>query len=377
MRSTEFITEAPARTDDFGQPINQPPTDAEYAARQAQGNKTGAAIKDFFSGTPKELKDAPPGTPIDPYVRARLGYKPFTGATQPGVLVDRDGNPVRDGSGQPIQTPNSPVAKPADVPLPQSQRNLVDPRSLDQAVPAPVQNAQPEITIPQNQRTLTDPRTLDQPAPVAPAPVAPAPIAPAPIAPAPVAPVKNVTPTKTATGIRPAILGYASAMGLYKNGRPDINAIKAFQRKNGLNDDGIIGADTSGAILSAAPAGMTGSSRGGQGGAAAYKVDSQLPIKPVQNLTPAPAPAPAAGPPPGSGTIMPGVKDSEGRQVYKRPDSSEMSWNPTTQRFFPYSGQSPIDRVRTSVGIPARGTSPGIKESQEIQRMKFLAGLNK
>jgi peptidoglycan hydrolase-like protein with peptidoglycan-binding domain len=160
-------------------------------------------------------------------------------------------------------------------------------------------------------------------------------------------------------------------MGLYKNGRPDINAIKAFQQKNGLKADGIIGADTSGAILSAAPAGMTGSSRGGQGGAAAYKVDSQLPVKPVQN------PTPAAGPPPGSGTIMPGVKDSEGRQVYKRPDSSEMSWDSTTQRFFPYSGQSMIDRVRTSVGIPAGGTSPGIKESQEIQRMKFLAGLNK
>ena len=36
-----------------------------------------------------------------------------------------------------------------------------------------------------------------------------------------------------------------------------------------------------------------------------------------------------------------------------------------------------INGVRTSVGIPAGGTSPGIKESQEIQRMKFLAGLNK
>jgi hypothetical protein len=61
MRSNEFIKEAGRNgsMDDFGQPINPIPTDAEYAARQAQGAKTGAAIKDFFSGTPKELKPAP------------------------------------------------------------------------------------------------------------------------------------------------------------------------------------------------------------------------------------------------------------------------------------------------------------------------------
>jgi len=137
MRSKEFVKEAGRNgsMDDFGQPINQPPTDAEYAARQAQGAKTGAAIKNFFSGTPKELKDAPPGTPIDPYVRARLGYKPYAGETEPGYLLGADGNPVKDGSGQPIRTPNSPIAKAAAMPAYQA-RDLRDPNSLNRQEPA-------------------------------------------------------------------------------------------------------------------------------------------------------------------------------------------------------------------------------------------------
>ena len=70
---------------------------------------------------------------------------------------------------------------------------------------------------------------------------------------------------KTAPGVRPAIVGYASSMGLYKDGKPDPAAIKAFQQKNGLTPDGIIGPDTSGAILSAAKPNAAGSGRGQQG----------------------------------------------------------------------------------------------------------------
>jgi hypothetical protein len=68
--------------------------------------------------------------------------------------------------------------------------------------------------------------------------------------------------------------------------------------------------------------------RGNQGGATPYQ--KTLP----------PMPAETGGPPPGSGTIMPGVKDSKGRQVYKRPDSSVMAWDPTTQLFSFYNAPS-------------------------------------
>jgi hypothetical protein len=93
--------------------------------------------------------------------------------------------------------------------------------------------------------------------------------------------VQTTTPPAKAPArstISPAILGYASSMGLYKNGQPDTAAIKAFQQKNGLKDDGIIGPNTSGAILSAAKPGDAGSGRGSQGGATATQT--------AQNATP-------------------------------------------------------------------------------------------
>jgi hypothetical protein len=97
--------------------------------------------------------------------------------------------------------------------------------------------------------------------------------------------VQTTTPPAKApvrSTISPAILGYASSMGLYKNGQPDTAAIKAFQQKNGLKDDGIIGPNTSGAILSAAKPGDAGSGRGGAGGPTATQV--------AQAATPAAAP---------------------------------------------------------------------------------------
>ena len=95
--------------------------------------------------------------------------------------------------------------------------------------------------------------------------------------------VQTTTPpakTPARSTISPAILGYASSMGLYKNGQPDIEAIKAFQRKNGLKVDGAIGPNTSGAILSAAKPNDAGSGRGVTGGPTATQV--------AQAATPAP-----------------------------------------------------------------------------------------
>jgi hypothetical protein len=125
----------------------------------------------------------------------------------------------------------------------------------------------------------------------------------------------------------PTVWSYAINMGLIQNGKPVESAIRAFQKKNGLEVDGIIGNDTSNAIISAATPGMPNIGRGNQGGAAVGN-----------NATP--AAAGTGGPPAGSGTIMPGVKDSKGRQVYKRPDSSVMAWDPTTQLFSFYDAPS-------------------------------------
>ena len=97
--------------------------------------------------------------------------------------------------------------------------------------------------------------------------------------------VQTTTPpakTPARSTISPAILGYASSMGLYKNGQPDTEAIKAFQRKNGLKVDGAIGPNTSGAILSAAKPNDAGSGRGVTGGPTATQV--------AQAATPAAAP---------------------------------------------------------------------------------------
>lgn len=97
----------------------------------------------------------------------------------------------------------------------------------------------------------------------------------------------------------PAITAYASRMGLLKNNKPDVAAIKKFQQDNGLKADGIIGPNTAGAILSAQKPGASG--RGGPTAAQAAQA------------------APAATKP---------------------------------------ADLSMIDKFRTSVGIPAGGTSP-------------------
>jgi hypothetical protein len=491
MRSKEFIREAPR---------GQPMTDAEYAAQQAQGAKTGAAIKNFFSGTPKELKPAPANFPtIDPIARSNAGYLPATPqeiaafqAANPyyGKVIGRDEKPI--GSGTPgvtwdaggeqdvLQAAKAAAAgkgNPSQSAAAPAYAGFSPNQSFGPGAVADDSEARAAAAAELNRKAITTTERPAPPAPVKPAP--PAPVKPAPpaevkpaeVKPAPApaprvygptgeiilpnaagvndldvyktseldryggettrkkndsAPAQNTTPPPAKFNMSPTVWSYAINMGLIQNGKPVESAIRAFQKKNGLEVDGVIGNDTSNAIISAATPGMPNIGRGNQGGAApnqktlppmptvrtgeppagsgtimpgvkdskgrqvykrpdssvmAWDPTTQLfsfysgATKPAaSNATPA---AGTGGPPAGSGTIMPGVKDSKGRQVYKRPDSSVMAWDSTTQRFFPYSGQSMIDRVRTSVGIPAGGTSPGIKESQEIQRMKFLAGLNK
>ena len=86
----------------------------------------------------------------------------------------------------------------------------------------------------------------------------------------------------------PAITAYASRMGLLKNNKPDVAAIKKFQKDNGLKDDGVIGPNTAGAILSAQKPGA-----GGRGGPTAAQVAPGSAAKPAPTgKPPAPAPAP-------------------------------------------------------------------------------------
>ena len=404
MRSKEFIREAPR---------GQPMTDAEYAAQQAQGAKTGAAIKNFFSGTPKELKPAPANFPtIDPIARSNAGYLPATPqeiaafqAANPyyGKVIGRDGLPINGGKvlaggeqdvlqaaqaaaaaagkGNPSQS----AAAPAYAGFSPGQSATPGPGVIFND---PDAEAKAAAAAARNHKAITTTERPAPPAAVVPAPVKPAPpappappaaVVPAPapapaVKPAPVqtntrvygptgeiilpnaagvndldvyktseldryggettrkkndsAPAQNTTPPPAKFNMSPTVWSYAINMGLIQNGKPVESAIRAFQKKNDLEVDGIIGNDTSNAIISAATTGTPNIGRGNQGGAAPYE------------KTQPPMPAETGGPPPGSGTIMPGVKDSKGRQVYKRPDSSVMAWDPTTQLFSFYDAPS-------------------------------------
>ena len=421
MRSKEFIKER----------NEQPPeTDAEYAARRAQGQKNLDALKGVGSKIAGAFKgNNQAATPA---------------ATQPGVLVDRDGNPVRDGSGQPIQTPNSPVAKSADITLPQNQRTQVNPRDFDQQPPAPapapvapVQNAQPEITIPQNQRTLRDPSTLNQTDPRVYAPTGEI-IRPnaANVNDLDVykrsemddfgregnrkkndpAPVQNVTPARTKFNMSPTVWSYAINMGLIQNGKPVDSAIKAFQRKNGLTDDGIIGPDTSSAIISTATPGMPNISRRGGAPAGAEREYTPTPAKPTgtsaydgtqkfykpttqpsavpgNNATPA---TPATGPvstgrqpwehtPPAPGpsnnaTPVPAAINKGTNTKYKNPpETHPINVSKDAQGRILYPMASPFDDQGNLLPqYQQKQAAPQtVKESQEIDRMRFLAGLTR
>ena len=204
---------------------------------------------------------------------------------------------------------------------------------------------------------------MEQPA-AAPAPATKLPTRPGPQTSGPAA-----TPAPArAPGVRPAIVGYASSMGLYKNGKPDPAAIKAFQQKNGLKADGIIGPDTSGAILSAAKPGDAGSGRGGQGGPAAYK-QNMPPINTQQATTPAVDPttqsvnqrlAAAFG----SGGPRRGYQSGQGTapvaQAATPVPAATPAADPTKQSVSQRlaTGPSLIDQGRARLGIPAGGTSP-------------------
>ena len=111
MRSTEFIKEAgpggPGRI----------PTDAEWAARNAQGEKNAQGIKNFFAGAPQTGGTAVP-TARDPAQQAGQGAPapeapaPQTGGT--AVPTARDPAQI---AGQGVTAPDAPVpaSPPAEI----------------------------------------------------------------------------------------------------------------------------------------------------------------------------------------------------------------------------------------------------------------------
>lgn len=136
----------------------------------------------------------------------------------------------------------------------------------------------------------------------------------------------------------PAITAYASRMGLLKNNKPDVAAIRKFQQDNGLKADGIIGPNTAGAILSAQKPGA-----GGRGGPTAAQ---------AAQATPATKPA----------VVKPAAPAGSGAQPAAPVDPTKLS---VSQRIA--TQPSIIDQGREKLGIPAGGTSPTKEDSVRSQ----------
>jgi hypothetical protein len=69
------------------------------------------------------------------------------------------------------------------------------------------------------------------------------------------------------------------------------------------------------------------------------------------------------------GTMLPGVKDSEGRQVWRRPDSSEMGWDTKTQRWYPISI---FNRKFSPAPQGSQGSEPAPASNQLYNRFKTI-----
>jgi hypothetical protein len=262
MRSSEFLNEQDSA----------PMTDAEFAAQRAQGAKNWDAVKGFGRKIAGALGQGQPITTYPDAATARANLTP----SQLKWLGGADPSDKSIMSRMPAALPGETVA-PAAAPLNIKSRNDGTLPPLPAEAPAATAPAAPsalpagmtpaQVDQAQNRTEPAEPAATPVATPAEPA-VAPAAANATQAATPP--PAKAKSPARSTAS--PAVVGYASSMGLYKNGRPDTAAIKAFQQKNGLKADGIIGPDTSGAILSAAKPGDAGSGRGGQGGPTAAQL---------------------------------------------------------------------------------------------------------
>jgi len=92
-------------------------------------------------------------------------------------------------------------------------------------------------------------------------------------------------------------------------------------------------------------------------------------LNPTTKNSGATYPQPGDLPPGTPGTMLPGVKDSEGRQVWRRPDSSEMGWDTKTQRWYPISI---FNRKFNSAPQGSQGSEPAPASSSILNRFKTV-----
>jgi hypothetical protein len=198
--------------------------------------------------------------------------------------------------------------------------------------------------------------------------------------------------------ISPTVFAYAINMGLIQNGKLDIERIRKFQRSQNIEDDGIIGKDTSNAILSVGNAYQgAGTGRGDSGNPGGTPINVDEP-KNAGYVEP-----------------LPGVKDSKGRQVWKKADGVLAGFDPYAHKMYRIGNEHKLMRdpkagAETGNGKPqpigkthegltiyryANGRfgawdadnrkmipmdAPSsqatvVKESSDMQRMRLLAGL--
>lgn len=185
---------------------------------------------------------------------------------------------------------------------------------------------------------------------------------------APAAPAANKAMT-------PAVTAYASRLGLLKNNKPDVEAIKKFQQDNGLKADGIIGPNTAGAILSAQKPGMAGSGRGSQGGPTAAQ------------LAQAPTPAGGGAAQPATGSVKPRYKTPQefDKEIARFSKTSNPNLPPNARYIATLQAEKAAlgggAAQPASSALPGKAVSGGGQISNTpaaesmLQRIKSLAGL--
>jgi hypothetical protein len=211
-------------------------------------------------------------------------------------------------------------------------------------------------------------------------------------------------PVNKGINISPTVFAYATNIGLIQNGKLDIERIRKFQRSQNIEDDGIIGKDTSNAILSVGNAYRgAGTGRGDSGNPGGTPINVDKP-KEIGYLEP-----------------LPGVKDSKGRQVWKKADGVLAGFDPYAPAMYrignenklmrdPYAWMGPNSVLaagpnkpkpigKTHEGLTIYQYANGrfgawdadnrkmipmdapasratvVKESSDMQRMRLLAGL--
>jgi len=178
--------------------------------------------------------------------------------------------------------------------------------------------------------------------------------------------------------ISPTVFSYATQLGLIQNGKIDVERIRKFQRSNGLKDDGIIGADTSGAIISAIQPNMrpnrdSNVDSTGRDAISRQRFPANTPAatSTPQNALPVPSATPAAPPPkPVIGEPMPNGRRASQADVL----SWENQYGPGAQ-----AAKQKDAASAAAAAAAKKAYNPFVqnKVQEDISRMKFLAGLAK